>query len=119
MRRERNARGTRKNIKSTRKTSSLSFFCASCVLCCASCVPFPILESDLRCLLDNRKLGRLDVERLPFAGAALRVFRCYGVAHNAGGCIIGPNPLEHPELAFRLLCRLTGAHRKIHGLAAV
>src|SRR6266850_883374 len=87
-----------------------------CLLCFLWFLPVSLTAAPL---FDDRKLGRLHIEWLPFAGAALRVFRCDGVAHDAERCVSGHHPFEHPELSFRLLSGLTVAHRKVKGLACV
>ena len=82
---------------------------------------FSCFQRPHRCvvLFDDGELRRVDVERFVLAGAALRVLRGYGVAHDSGGRIIRDDPLRHPELPFGLLLGLAIAHRYINGLAIV
>ena len=70
-------------------------------------------------LLNNRELGRLDFKRLPFACPTLRVLSRYAIPHDSRWSIVRHDPLQHPELPFRLLLGLTIAHRKIKDLATV
>src|SRR5687767_11873566 len=65
-------------------------------------------------LLDDRQLRSLDLERFPFADPAFRIASCHGVAHDPKRCIGRHDPFGDPEFPFRLLFRLTIAHRKIH-----
>ena len=67
----------------------------------------------------NRDLRRLDIEWLELPGAALRILRRDGVAHDSGGGIIGHDPLGDPELTFGLLLGLAIAHGDLDGFAVV
>jgi len=66
---------------------------------------------------ENRDLRCVDIERLVLAGAALRILRRHGVAHDSGRRIIGNDPLRDPELPLGLLIGLAITHRDINGFA--
>src|SRR5262245_34318308 len=64
-------------------------------------------------LLYDCELRRFDFKWFPFARATVRIRGRHAVAHDSERGIVRHNPLQHPELAFRLLFSLTIAHRKV------
>src|ERR1043165_9916872 len=71
-----------------------------------------------RSLRNDRDLRSLHLERLEFAGAALRIRGGDGIPHDAHWRIIRHRPFRHPEVTFRLAIGLMIAHRQVDGLAS-
>src|SRR5262245_16772720 len=70
-------------------------------------------------LRNDCELRGLNLERLEFSSAPLRILRRHGVPNDASRRIVGHDPLGHPEFALRLLFVLAIAHRHVDRLAGV